>query len=205
MKFKFYQESTVKKVRKLREKGASAAEIARRFNIGNTTISRWCSDIPSKNAYHLYAQNLRNEATKKSTGLIKDIKITKERAKILASILYWCEGAKYPSTNFISFVNSDIGLIKTFLKLFRVGFHPNESKLRVSLQLHTTHNKEKMTSFWSSILKIPKSQFYKATITKPTKNMKRMNYKGTCTVRYYNVYLLLEMIGIYQEFSRKIE
>jgi len=205
MKFKFYQEDIVRKARKLKEKGVSAAEIARRFNIGDTTISRWCNDIPSENSYHLYAQNLRNEATKRSIGLIKNIRIPEEKAKILASLLYWCEGAKYPSTNFISFVNSDIGLMKTFLKLFRIGFHPNESKLRVSLQLHTTHDKEKMTSFWSSILKIPKSQFYKPTITKPTKNMKRRDYKGTCTVRYYNVYLLLEMIGIYQEFSKKIE
>ena len=205
MKFKFHQENIVQKVRELKKKGISAAEIARRFNIGDTAVLRWCSDIPSQNSYHLYAQKLREEAKKRSNGLTKNIKINRENAKILASILYWCEGAKYPSTNFVAFSNSDIDLIKTFLKLFRIGFQPKENKLRVHLQLHTTHDKEKLISFWSKEIKIPKSQFYKSTITKPTKNMKRRNYKGTCTIRYYDIYLLLEIIGIYERFSKKIK
>ena len=91
------------------------------------------------------------------------------------------------------------------MKLFRLGFHPKKNKLRVSLQLHTTHNKEKIISFWSKILKIPKSQFYKPTVTKPTKNMKRINYKGTCTIRYYDIYMLLEMMGIYEGLHKKIK
>ena len=130
--------------------------------------------------------------------------LKKESAKILASILYWCEGSKYPSSNFVAFSNSDENLVVTFLNLFRLGFKPKESKLKASLQLHTTHNKEEMTSFWSKALKIPKSQFYKPTITKPTKNMKRRDYKGTCTIRYYDVYILLEIMGIFEEFSKKI-
>jgi hypothetical protein len=205
MKFKFHQENIVRKARELKKKGISSAEIARRLNVGDSAVFRWCSDIPSKNPYHLYAQQLRDEAKEKSRGIVESIDLTEEGAKILASILYWCEGAKYPSSNFIAFSNSDVDLVITFLNLFRIGFQPKENKLRVSLQLHTTHNKEKITSFWSRVLKIPKSQFYKPTITEPTKNMKRINYKGTCTIRYYDVYLLHEIIGIYETFSGKIK
>jgi len=205
MGIKFYQENIVQKARNLKKKGVTAEEIAKRLNVGNTTISRWCTDIASDNPYHLYAQNLRTEARKKSKKLGKNITINERKAKILTSILYWCEGSKYPSNNFIAFSNSDVDLIITFLKLFRTGFHPKKDKLKVSLQLHTTHSREKMISFWSKILKIPKSQFHKSTITKPTKNMKRTNYKGTCTIRYYDVYTLLEIMGIYEEFAKKIK
>jgi hypothetical protein len=33
--------------------------------------------------------------------------------------------------------------------------------------------------------------------------MKRKDYKGTCSIRYYDVYLLYEMMGIYEEFSKR--
>lgn len=205
MKFKFHPDNIVQKARKLKKKGISAAEISRRLNVGDTTVIRWCEDIPSDNSYHLYAQKLRNEAKEKSAELTKNVKLTRDNAKILASILYWCEGSKYPSSNFIAFSNSDINLVITFLNLFRLGFQPEEKKLKASLQLHTTHNKDEITSFWSKILKIPKSQFYKPTVTKPTKNMKRRGYNGTCTIRYYDIYLLLEITGIFEEFSTKFK
>jgi len=204
MKFKFYNENIVQKARKLKKEGLPAAEIARRLGTGDTTILRWCTDIPSNNPYHLHALKLQNKARQRSIGIIRNTKITEKNAKILTSILYWCEGSKYPSTNFISFSNSDVNLVRTFLKLFRIGFQPDENKLRASLQLHTVHNRKEITSFWSKILRIPKPQFYKPTITKPTKNMKRRNYKGTCTIRYYDVYLLLEIMGIFEEFSKEI-
>ena len=35
--------------------------------------------------------------------------------------------------------------------------------------------------------------------------MKRKEYKGTCTLRYYNVYTLLEITGIYKNFAKKIQ
>lgn len=201
---KFYPESVVQKARKLKIKGISAREIARRLKVSNGTIGIWCADIPSNNPYHLYIQKLHNQAKRRSIGLINRIKINKENAKILVSILYWCEGAKYPSFNQVSFSNSDVNLVKTFLALFRIGFQPKEKKLRAHLQLHTSHDKEKITSFWSRILAIPRSQFRKPTVTKPTKNMKRKNYRGTCTIRYGNIDILLETVGIYEEFSKKI-
>ena len=202
---KFHPEHIVRKARKLRQEGLSGREIGKRLNVGDSTVLIWCRDIPSKNSYHLYIQKLKEKAKKRSSGLTEKMKITRETAKLLAAILYWCEGAKYPSSNFISFANSEVKLLRTFLTLFRIGFKPKESKLRAYLQLHTTHDIEKSTSFWGKILKIPKSQFYRPTITKPTKNMKRRNYKGTCTVRYYDVYLLHEMMGIYEEFFKKLK
>lgn len=201
---KFYSRSIVKKARKLKEKGLSAKKIGERLGVGDTTILRWCIDIPSNNPTHLWYQRRRSKMKKKGAKLIDSFNLTSEMARILASFLYWCEGCKYPASAFVGFSNSDDSLVKTFLELFRKGFHPTENKLRVHLQLHTTHDKEKMTAFWSKLLKIPKNQFFKPTITPPTGRMKRFNYKGTCTVRYYDLSILLEMAGIYEGLARKI-
>ncbi|OGZ26869.1 MAG: hypothetical protein A2365_01090 [Candidatus Nealsonbacteria bacterium RIFOXYB1_FULL_40_15] len=201
---KFHQEDIVDKARKLRKEGFSATEIGKRFNLRNSTILRWCYDIPSINPNHIYLGKLRTRAKNKNFKLIEDIDINKLVARLLTSIIYWCEGSKYPSSNFISFTNSDPELVKTFLKLFRLGFQPIEDKLRVRLQLHSTHNEEEVNSYWSELLKIPASQFYKPTITNPTKNMKRRGYMGTCDIRYNNVYLLHEITGIYEGFSKKL-
>lgn len=202
---KFYSEGLVKKARKLRKRGFSAKEIVDSLGISSkTTILRWCQDIPSNNIFHLQAEKIKERIKKKSVKLIKGISVDKEKAKFLASLLYWCEGNKYPSNNFVAFCNSDFNLVKTFLQLFRLGFSLDEKKIRVHLQLHDTHNKEEMFSFWAKLLKIPKRQFLKPTITKPTKRMKRKDYKGTCTLRYYDIRLLLEITGIFEEFSKKI-
>src|SRR3989338_6891989 len=161
----FHPNQTVKSARTLREKGLSASKIATLLGVSDSSVLRWCIDIPSKNRYHIHAQGLQAKAKEKSTRLAKNQKMSVEKAKIFTSLLYWCEGSKYPSTNFIAFSNSDVNLIKTFITLFRTGFQPIESKFRAHLQLHTTHDKNKITSYWSKLLKIPETQFYKPTIT----------------------------------------
>jgi hypothetical protein len=61
-----------------------------------------------------------------------------------------------------------------------------------------------MTSFWSQTLKIPKSQFYKPTVTPPTERMKRTHYKGTCTIKYFDFSFFNEITGVYKGLSQKI-
>jgi len=201
---KLYLRNIVEKARRLKKKGLSAKNIEKLLGIGDTTILRWCRDIPSDNPTHLFYQQRQEKIKNKESRTISNFKLTSNIAKIFASLLYWCEGHRYPSSNFVGFANSDPLIVRTFLELFRKGFQPKEDKLRVHLQLHTTHDKKKMTTFWSKLLKIPKTQFYKPTITPPTGRMKRYNYKGTCTIRYYDVSFVFKMMGIYEELARKI-
>lgn len=198
MKIKFHSSNTVERARELRVAGFSIKDIAVQLKLKSPTISRWCNDIPSANPYHLHIKNLQKLNKNKSSKI--KLEINSRRAKLLAGLLYWCEGSKYPASNFISFANSDQKLVETFLKLFRLGFKPEERKLKVHLQLHTTHNPKVITSYWSQLLKIPEIQFYRSTITRPTKNMKRLNYMGTCAIRYYDVKILWEITGIFENF-----
>jgi len=202
---KFYSHSIVEKARKLKKDGVGTMKIVEKLGITKDTILRWCVDIPSNNSNHLRNVRIREDLKSKGGKNINEIVIDKNTAKIFASLIYWCEGARYANCNCVDFANSDVDLIKTFLKLFRIGFNPKEEKIRVHLQLHTTHDKKEITSFWSKALSIPENQFQKPTITIPMAKMKRRDYKGTCTVRYYDFTLFNEIVGTYEAFSKKID
>jgi hypothetical protein len=135
--------------------------------------------------------------------IVNRYKLNKTSARILLALLYWSNGSKYPSSNFLAFSNSDANLVKTFLSLLRSTFPINESKIRVHLQLYKNQDTKKLIYYWSKLLNIPKIQFYKPTITKPPKTV-RSDYFGTCTIRYYSLDLLLTIMGIYEEVANII-
>ncbi len=199
---KFYEKGIVEKARLARKKGLSLRMIERQLGVPNSTISKWVRDIKSENHFYKKARLLEKENKNKLAYLLKNYQIDKNQAKILLSLLYWCEGSKYPSTNCVAFSNSDYLMIKTFIELLRTAFDIEEKKIRVRLQLHSTHNESKENMFWSRLLKISLSQFGKSTITVPKNKRKRLNYRGTCTIKYYDVKLLLNIIGIYESFGK---
>lgn len=198
---KFYGKEIVEKARLARKKGLSLRTIEKQLDIPNSTISKWVRDIKSDNLFYKKARLLEEKNKNTSIYLLKKYKVNKDSAKILLSLLYWCEGSKYPSTNCVAFSNSDPSMMETFIKLLRKGFDIKEEKLRVRLQLHYIHNIKKENNFWSTLLKIPLNQFGKPTITIPNNKRKRLKYRGTCTIKYYDVKLLLQITGIYERFS----
>ncbi len=179
-------------------------KITKELGITRDTLSRWCFDMPSNNPNHLRHLKIKEELKKRGDKNVDKLIINKETAKVFMALIYWCEGYRYINCNCIGFANSDVNLIKTFLKLFRLGFNPKEEKFRVHLQLHITHDKKEMASFWSDLLKIPENQFLKPTITKPMEKRKRRNYKGTCTIRYCDSILYNEIIGTYEAFFKQL-
>ena len=199
---KFYERKIVEKARLARKKGLSLRMIEKQLGIPNSTISKWVRDVKSDNHFYKKARLLEKAGKNKLVYLLKNYKVDKDQAKILLSLLYWCEGSKYPSTNCVAFSNSDYVLIKTFIELIRKGFNIEEEKFRVRLQLHSTHDIRKENNFWSKLLKISLSQFGKPTITIPGNKRKRSDYRGTCTIKYYDVKLLLNIIGIYESFGK---
>ena len=44
---------------------------------------------------------------------------------------------------------------------------------------------------------------YKPTTTRPSHKMKRRRYFGTCTIKYFDVSLLLNLVGLYEAFAQK--
>lgn len=205
---KIYPEEIVQKARELRTQGLSYKEIGRTLNIPDATIRKWCFHTPGGKGSS-QREIERNEKTRsklfeKGKRLVKKLnlnKMSREQARLFAGLLYWCEGTKYPIAARVNFVNSDEQMMLTFLALLRKGFDINEKKIRVHLQIHDYHDLEELKKHWSRLLGIPKNQFLKPTVTKPTGNRRRSSYRGTCTLRYYDYRALLVLTSIYKNFA----
>ena len=181
--------------------------LAKITGIPANTIRGWCKDEVMGTRWDtLLISNERKrqdhkDSEKMAVNRIKSI--DKNLAKVLAALIYWCEGTKYPSENRVTFINSDPKLSKLFLELLRKAFPIDESRLRVHLQIHDTHKFGDIREYWSKLLSIPESQFIKPTITKPNGGKHRTNYLGTCSIRYTNFKVQLKLIGIYEEFANR--
>ena len=168
------------------------------------SISEKKTDKKSDTKIFEVVKSARNKRKSIAKIVVNRYKLNKTSARILLALLYWSNGSKYPSSNFLAFSNSDANLVKTFLNLLRSTFPIKESRIRIHLQLYKTHNIKKIIQYWSGLLEIPKAQFYKPTITKPPKKISRSDYFGTCTIRYYSLDLLLTIMEIYEEVANII-
>jgi len=159
--------------------------------------------LPSNRWETLIVRNekIRKKLKNSEISVIPQINsISKNQAKFLAAILYGCEGAKYPACNAVNFVNSDPYLLLLFLKLLKKSFDLDRRKFSLHLQIHTTHDYEKVKNFWADLLDLPESCFIKPTIKEPRGKKHRNNYMGTCTLRYRNYRIQLKLIGIFEAF-----
>lgn len=202
-----YKEKLIKEIReyRIREK-LSFKELEKKFHIPNTTIRNWCKGTVENKWEYLIIRNerKRNELKNSEITIVpKKEKITRSQAKLLASLLYGCEGAKYPATNRVSFANSDPQLVITFLKLLKKGFNLDKNKFSVHLQIHSNQNFAELRNKWSRVLSVSENQFLKPTITTPRGRKHRDNYIGTCTLKYRDYRIQLKLLGIFESFINK--
>jgi hypothetical protein len=176
-------------------------EEQKKHALPSLSISEKKTDKRSETKIFEVVKSARNKRKSIAKIVVNRYKLNKTSSRILLALLYWSSGSKYPSSNFLAFSNSDSNLIKTFLHLLRSTFPIKESRIRIHLQLYKTHDIKKVIRYWSTLLEIPKNQFYKPTITKPPKKISRSDYFGTCTIRYYSLDLLLTIMDIYEEVA----
>jgi hypothetical protein len=203
---KRYSEDFIKKIRGIRQREKlSFRELGIQFNIPNSTIRNWCYSLPINRGEVLAIRNekIRKEL-KDSESLVIPKKFSQKQAKFLTAILYGCEGAKYPTSNRIIFVNSNPDLVLSFLKLLKKSFNLDKKKFSLHLQIHTNHNYKKLRKFWADLLNLPESCFIKPTIRKSKGKKHRENYIGTCTLSYRDYRIQLKLLGIFETFIKKI-
>lgn len=207
---KRYQDYEIEKARQLRIKEHySFAQLQRITGIPATTIRNWCADdfVGTRHDTLLLTNERKREELKNSEKFIaaSTIGLDVNTSKIYASILYWCEGTKYPASNKIEFTNSDPRLQIFFITLLRKAYNLDESKFRVHLQVHDSHDLGDIKMFWSKLLNIPLHQFIRPTITKMNGGKHRRKYYGTCNLRYNDFRIQLKLIGIYEEIGSNLE
>jgi len=126
--------------------------------------------------------------------------------KLLLSILYLGEGAKYGRSSTLTLGSSNPLIIKLYLKLLKKSFTIDNSKFRVRIQCRFDQNIKKLEKYWKETTAIEKKQFYPTYIDKRTKGKPTLkkDYKGVCTIHYFDKKIQLELIYLADAIIEKI-
>lgn len=206
------------KVLRLRSEGNTYSEIRNmlRIEIAKSTMSIWCRNVKLPVWYKEKIKNINNKnlirirpiahevnrkkrseylrfLLQKNSHLLK--KLDKPTQKLLLSILYLGEGAKYKSSQMLSLGSSSPDIIKFYLKLLQNCYNIDESKFRVRIQCRFDQNIKLLESFWLRLTKLKKIQFYPTYIDVRTKGKPTLKkgYKGVCTIHYFSTEIQLEL------------
>jgi len=221
-----YEPAVKENVKRLRKEGYTFREIREKFPfLAKGTLSEWTRNIvltPEQEKRILYKQlkgriklmeynkQKHQKAIENAQRIISEAK--KEIGKLIrrdlliaGAALYWAEGSK-KSRNTIEFVNSDPRIIVLMMRFFREICQIEESKFRAKLILHPGLNQKEALNFWSSLTKIPLTQFNKV-YTKPpkssTRKMHNILYKGTFALRISDTKKLWRIRGFIEALSGK--
>lgn len=118
-------------------------------------------------------------------------------------MLYWGEGYKSDKGKGIDFANSDPCMIKVFLNFLRRIYQIDETRLRIYIYSYADQDTKKLIRFWSSITKIPLSQFSKPYVRQDFRKDGRKMKNGLIHVRYSDKKLLLELKRSIEEYKEK--
>ncbi len=152
------------------------------------------TNIKSAQAQNKILLNTRlNRLKTKNDNIIRLINL--DIGKIILSMLYWCEGAKYPSHRGIRFGSSDPEMIRLFIVLLRTCFLLDEDKFRLTIQCRADQNTQALTVFWQNITDIPRSQTYAPQVDKRSIGIPthKLSYKGVCVIEYLDTNLQCEL------------
>lgn len=174
-------------VRWLRACGWSLLEIHRRLGVPTSTASQWCRDVIELpgNVVSAAEQVRAATAERRDRRRVQDKQTAAElvgalsdRETVLAAaVAYWCEGSKdkpYDRREWLSFVNSDAGLVRLWMRFLDLMDVPMERR-RLRILIHETGDLSGSTTFWSGVTGLPEGQFGKPTIKKHTPSTNRRN------------------------------
>jgi len=135
----------------------------------------------SESAYTYYNKtecfqiNLRGQKDLVTTGLV----------------LYWCEGThssgKGKKNGTLAFTNTDILMLRIWLKFLYKIYNLERNKIRIRLYIHQNQNGQVLKKYWSKQLGIPFGNFENISYT--NKIATKPNYKGTVKIKVHNIKL----------------
>jgi hypothetical protein len=218
-----HSEEVKSKVLELGRVGKTYTEIQAIYPIPKSTLSYWFKNAevvrdPSKQLEHLKRAREKSSVVKRSQKqarisesceqarkLAQSLPVERsDVAKSLLAMLYWAEGGKQDG-NF-KFTNTDPDLQLLFISLLRESYVLDESRFKVALQVHYYHKHIEVVSFWSALLGIPKSQFWKIHVKKRSAVGKRFrkNFMGICHLHYGSSAIQRELLALGKDIGIKL-
>jgi transposase len=194
------------KARELRASGCTYDEIAAEIGVSKGSVSLWVRDMPRRGrlsyeefrkrnaegiARYWAAERPVREARRQSVSdsAAAQIGQLSEREIVIAgAIAYWCEGSKnkpHRNANRVTFINSDPGLIRLFLRFLTVtGVTPDRVVCRV--HIHESADVNGAQQFWQEVTGLSDDQFREPTLKRHNPATIRKNtsehYHGCLTI-----------------------
>jgi len=211
-------------VRLRKEEGLSLNEISERLAVAKSSVSRWVKDVEltSKQIEKLQRLNPVYNNQCKGSKRIKEIWTAKRAAwqiegRTLAStsdnplmlagcMLYWAEGWRKNNTHSVMFTNSDVEMVRMFVKFLVECFGVNKGDVALKINCYTdVHTAEECENYWLKNLCLPRTSLRKTTCDKRPACTKRkknglLEY-GTAQIRVYNGEILQKIYGAIQFFG----
>lgn len=219
-----YTKEVRKEASRLHKNGFSYKEISEKLGVAKSTLSTWIGSSPrtpsdkKKQKTHLdrirplaaRAKSEKRQRWVEASHLAgkkeaKRIIFSKPAVKSMLAMLYWAEGSKYEGVAGLKFVNTDPSLLSLYMRLLRMAYPIDESRLRARIHMHYYHKSKELLKFWSSTLDIPESQFNKMYVKKRSRQKRfRKNFMGICFVNYYDSTIREELLSLGRSIEKEL-
>lgn len=211
------------KSRELRSQGVSIKKIAKQLGVSPGSVSIWTRDIklteeqienlkqqnPIYNKQIKGAQVRSDKARELRKQYQQEGRLKARESNLLhqaGCMLYWGEGAKSRYT--CSLVNSDLNMLKLFVKFLRECYSIKTDEIRVRINCYTGNGLsiQEIEKYWQDNLELPSSCFTKTTADNLSKYSQQKKHKnkllyGTTTVSVHQVAVIQNIYGAIQEYA----
>ena len=185
------------KIVNLRKQGFSIPEISREIGISQSTVLRYVKNVTilpgyrkrwldRRNASKIISERQWTIVNQRSESLIRSL--NKKELLLVASMLYWGEGAKRD----FSISNTDAKLIKVFIQVLRKVFYVHNKDMKISLRIYEDLNKNECLKYWSGVTGVKLGHDTSVSTLKGRK-LGRLRY-GMCRIRVRKGGLLLKQL-----------
>ena len=194
---------------KLRSQGESLNSIKNKLNVSKSTLSTWLRGVVLSVENKKILLDRRDNALKGARKLasLAHKRAKKERIKVIEqSVDEMFEKINFNSDHFEFFLaglylgdgfknagaaglgSTNPKILMVFLSLLKHLYKADNTKFSAAIYARIDQREKELIDYWSTFLKIPKDRFHKTQYDKRTRKSKTyINYKGVCTVYYYDV------------------
>ncbi|GHF16667.1 hypothetical protein E5082_15190 [Streptomyces griseoluteus] len=190
--------------RELRRQGCTYDQIEAALGCSRSSVSLWVRDLPKPEPrdpteqaklaarkrwdHELAIRDEERRRTKEEAR--RRVGAVSERELFLVGVgLYWAEGAKdkpYDRRENVTFVNSDPGMITTFLAWLDL-LSVERERLRFTVMIHETADVPGAERFWAEVVDADRAAFNKTSLKKHNPKTVRRNtgedYRGCLVIK----------------------
>jgi hypothetical protein len=196
-------------------------EIARLLGVSLSSVSYWVRDVPltleqRAELLRRMSANGRSAAAAGRSVAARKIRLAyqdcgRRHAKrrdllhVAGCMLYWAEGSK--DRNSVQFVNSDLAMVRFFVRFLRANYDVADGAFRVDCNLFADHleRQRDIEQFWLDALGLPQACLRKSKVNvyskySEKKRQNRLPY-GTVRVCVHRTEIVQNIYGAIQEYG----